>query len=120
MLEPYINEFKTSSGSTPLPRMITVGHSLGGALAVLAAVHIRRHIMSDVPSAPADVVVTDLDSYYTQKQLQSYTYAAPRVGDEKLCDYFAEELHIQALQMVNVEDPVPHLGPNSEPRCSYQ
>uniref|UniRef100_A0A383VL29 Fungal lipase-type domain-containing protein n=1 Tax=Tetradesmus obliquus TaxID=3088 RepID=A0A383VL29_TETOB len=83
------------------PRVSTIGHSLGGALATLAAAYIAiKH--PQYRAAHAD---------YTQRALQTYTFAAPRVGDTALCSYFANELGITAVQVQNVQDPVPLCAP---------
>lgn len=86
------------------PRVSTIGHSLGGALATLAAAYIAiKH--PQYRAAHAD---------YTQRALQTYTFAAPRVGDTALCSYFANELGITAVQVQNVQDPVPLCAPRGE------
>jgi pimeloyl-ACP methyl ester carboxylesterase len=84
------------------PRIVTVGHSLGGALATLAAAHIAiKH--EQYRAVHAD---------YTQRPLQTYTFAAPRVGDAALCSYFNSELGFTAVQVQNVQDPVPLCAPS--------
>jgi acetyl esterase/lipase len=42
VLKPYQDAYKDSKDRTVLPRIITTGHSLGGALAVIAAVSIQH------------------------------------------------------------------------------
>jgi len=96
VLAPYKN--------TPveqLPKVITTGHSLGGALAIIAAVYIANMIpgyRSDNPD-------------YTQHKLQTYTFAAPRIGDEKLSSYLANDLKYKAVQVKNKPDVVPFVPP---------
>lgn len=60
------------------------GHSLGGALATLAAVFID--------SMPHPLV----------------TFGAPRVGNQEFCSYLPDETY----RFVNAGDPVPYLPPN--------
>jgi acetyl esterase/lipase len=40
VLRPYQVAYETSKDRTVLPRIVTIGHSLGGALAVIAALSI--------------------------------------------------------------------------------
>jgi len=72
-------------------RVLVSGHSLGGAMAVLAANDIRRHC-----KVPAE-------------QLSCYTFGCPHVGNHP----FAEE-HDKAVpdtwHVVNDVDPVPRMG----------
>jgi predicted lipase len=81
----------------PPPRVVTTGHSLGGALAVLAAAYI---------AAKHDKYRED-DGNYTKRLLQTYVFAAPRVGDGALHDYFVNTLNYSAVQVKNTLDPVP-------------
>ncbi|KAF8073615.1 Alpha/Beta hydrolase protein [Lyophyllum atratum] len=61
-------------------KVITVGHSLGGALAMLSALSMRLQL-------PADIVVT------------STTFGAPRVGDKEFAKFFDSK--IPDLRRVN-------------------
>ncbi|KAJ9050474.1 hypothetical protein DSO57_1014132 [Entomophthora muscae] len=75
----------------PTYRLVIVGHSLGGAMAVLSAVYM------------AEVVPWE--------RISVYTYGQPRVGDEQ----FVQWLNSQPMEMtrvVNDNDSVPHLPPN--------
>lgn len=89
VLKPYLEE-------SNLPRIITIGHSLGGGLAVLAAAHIAKK--SDK--------YQEGSKSYTSQLLQTYTFAAPRVGDHALYKYMSS-LGLTALQVKNTKDPVP-------------
>jgi predicted lipase len=82
-------------------RIIVTGHSLGGALATLAAAHI----------ATCYDEFREENDKYTERRLQVYTLAAPRVGDEQLCSHFKDELGLTAVQMKNELDPTPYVAP---------
>lgn len=98
----------------PLPRCILTGHSLGGALAVLAAAYIRTRYLP----VPADSESPVLSQDYTQRQLQVYTFAAPRVGNSGLQQTFLNVLLCPAVQLKNRRDVVPYLLPNGEQSCA--
>ena len=67
------------------------GHSLGGALAVLAA--------SDLKMAGKNI-------------LHFYTFGAPRVGDPKFVQWFDAKFGSQFKgRITHSHDPVPHLPP---------
>jgi|GEM_PF-1735331 len=70
--------------------ILFTGHSLGGALATLAAL---------------DVVET-LDL-----QPRTYTFASPRVGDEAFRDAFHEKVHT-SWRVANINDYVPRYPPS--------
>jgi hypothetical protein len=70
-------------------RVQFVGHSLGGAMASLAAIELKR--MGQV------------------SDLHLYTLGSPRVGDVDLYKYFAS-LKIDSTRLVNDDDIVPHLS----------
>lgn len=70
-----------------IERIIVTGHSLGGGVSTLCAV--------------------DLASTYP---VVSYTFAAPRTGDERLCKLIDERLSI--YRIVNTSDVVPTLPPS--------
>lgn len=78
----------------PSYKVIVTGHSLGGALATLAAADILQH-----GTAPA-------------ADLQLVTFGSPRVGNE----YFSSSLtaSLQALRWTHAKDPVPHLPPQDQ------
>lgn len=67
------------------------GHSLGGAIAVHAAL---------------DLVSINL------KVDTLYTYGAPRVGDKKFAEWFVDFSKIKSIyRITHARDPVPHLPP---------
>ena len=65
------------------------GHSLGGALAVMAAAHLKQQGIT--PSV--------------------YTYGQPRVGLAGFADRFAQELPDRLIRFVNQSDIVPRVPP---------
>ena len=72
------------AGYEDIPLYIT-GHSLGGALATLATWYISG-----------------------EKLAACYTFGAPRVGDDKLLNYFRTPIY----RIVNGADPVPFVPPS--------
>lgn len=66
------------------------GHSLGGALAQIAAAHIRLH-----PS-------------FKTHPISCITFGAPRVGNNKFCSWY-ESCIDTSLRIVHWYDPVPNL-----------
>lgn len=99
-METAMEKYKANHSQYP-PRVVTTGHSLGGALATIAAAHIA------VTNPQYRAVAAD----YTQRPLQTYTFAAPRVGDAALNTYFANTLGYGAVQVKNLQDPVPMFAP---------
>lgn len=70
-------------------KIFITGHSLGGALAILAAVDLLQHQL---------------------KPFSVYTFANPRVGTECFADYYVS-LDIPTYRYVNENDLVPMLPP---------
>lgn len=95
--------YKEDNGGK-LPRIITTGHSLGGALAIVAAVCVA-HYSEDYCRDSAG---------YTSRKLQTYTFAAPRIGDAKLAAYVSSTLQFTAVQVKNEPDVVPYAPPAGE------
>ncbi|WIA42604.1 hypothetical protein OEZ86_008579 [Tetradesmus obliquus] len=101
VIEAAMEKYRASHSQYP-PRVITTGHSLGGALATIAAAHIAIKYGEKYQAVHTD---------YTQRPLQTYTFAAPRVGDAELCSYFHDKLGYSAVQVKNLQDPVPMFAP---------
>ncbi|KAJ9050477.1 hypothetical protein DSO57_1014135 [Entomophthora muscae] len=77
--------------ANPTYRLVIVGHSLGGAIAVLTAAY--------------------MSEFTSWERISVYTYGQPRVGDVK----FVKWLNSQPLEMtrvVNDNDSIPHMPPN--------
>jgi len=68
------------------------GHSLGGALAVLCAAHLKEN----------DIEVSGV-----------YTFGQPRLGNEVFCNFYNKLLGICTFRFANVDDIVPDLPPKS-------
>ncbi len=73
-------------------RLFVAGHSLGAALAVLAA--FRLHELANIE---AD---------------QAYTFGLPRVGGQSFCDNYEPALGARTFRLVNGDDPVPAVPPS--------
>ncbi|CAK5270344.1 unnamed protein product, partial [Mycena citricolor] len=78
-------------------RLVTVGHSMGGALATLAAVSLLQLF----PASPM------LD------QTRTYSYGAPRVGNEAFAHHVNTQLGHRAFRVVHADDGVPTMIPVS-------
>lgn len=88
-LESLLNKHKKDK-----VRIFTTGHSLGGALAILAA--------------------ADIGKAFKKYDVRTYTFAAPRVGNDDFNKVFAEATK-EAYQVIYRGDPVPWtppIGPN--------
>ncbi|KAF7327305.1 Lipase-3 domain-containing protein [Mycena kentingensis (nom. inval.)] len=81
----------------PGHRLVTVGHSLGGALATLAAVSLLQLF----PASPV------LD------QTRTYSYGAPRAGNETFAEWVNAEFGARAFRVVHADDGVPTMIPTS-------
>lgn len=75
-------------------RLVVVGHSLGGAMAVLSALGIQRK----------------LGLRWTQ--LAVYTYGQPRIGNTAFANH-VNALPLSITRIVNQNDVVPHAPPRS-------
>ncbi|GLB44783.1 putative lipase (class 3) [Lyophyllum shimeji] len=73
--------------------IVTTGHSLGGALATLAAVTLKHNF-------PATAVRT-------------YSYGAPRVGNKMFAEHVNAEFGPRAFRVVHTTDGVPTIIPTS-------
>ncbi|KAF2874388.1 Alpha/Beta hydrolase protein [Massariosphaeria phaeospora] len=79
----------TARTRQPTYKLITTGHSLGGALASLAAGVLRSR------GIPADL----------------YTYGAPKIGKQGLATYLSDTANGTAFRVTHRNDPVPQLPP---------
>lgn len=80
---------KTAAASHPGNRVAIVGHSLGGAIASLAAAEIRK-----------SGVTADL-----------YTYGAPRIAGAALSSFISKQDMGGNFRVTHKNDPVPRLAP---------
>jgi predicted lipase len=85
-----LNAIKTASQANPGYSIVLTGHSLGGAIASLAAAEIRK-------------------SGYTAAL---YTFGAPRFASEKLSDFITKQPGGN-YRVTHLNDPVPRLPPIS-------
>ncbi|KAF8245824.1 alpha/beta-hydrolase, partial [Wilcoxina mikolae CBS 423.85] len=76
---------KSLKQANPTYRIVTTGHSLGGALAQLAAADLRGK------------------GY----QVTAYTYGSPRIGNDKLCSFISNQGG--NYRVTHMDDPVPRL-----------
>lgn len=73
----------------PSSKVVVVGHSLGGAIADLAAAEIRKQGVN-----------VDL-----------YTYGAPRIAGKTLSDFITNQNRGGNFRSTHIDDPVPRLPP---------
>lgn len=73
----------------PSSKVVVVGHSLGGAIATIAAAEIRKH------GIEADL----------------YTYGAPRIAGAALSDFITNQKLGGNFRVTHDDDPVPRLPP---------
>ena len=85
--EPLRDEVEAKMKQSDRPLWIT-GHSLGGALALLAAWLLKRRFIN---------------------VHQIYTYGAPMIGNQKASDAFNREFSGKIFRYVSGRDPVPKL-----------
>jgi len=92
------NRHKLVKLKSNLKTLYITGHSLGGAMAVLAA---ARLLKGDFGEWPAEVL------------RGVYTFGQPMVGDAGFASYVAERFGDRLYRHVYADDVVPHLPPKS-------
>lgn len=90
--ENVLPVFEKATSDNPTYRPIIVGHSLGGAIATIAAGEIRR--LSD----------------RLLKDIELYTFGAPRIGQASLVDFLSKQSD-KSYRVTSMNDPVPMLPP---------
>lgn len=80
---------KTTAAGNPSYKVVVVGHSLGGAIAAIAAAEIRNSGTS-----------SDL-----------YTYGQPRIGGSAVSNYITNQNKGGNFRVTHYDDPVPRLPP---------
>ncbi|KAJ3359273.1 hypothetical protein GGF32_009482 [Allomyces javanicus] len=85
-----VSYVKSARSRYPGFRVVTTGHSLGGAMAVLAALDLRRTL--SIPDS----------------QLAVYTYGEPRVGNPTFASYVSNQA-FEISRFVHEDDVVPHI-----------
>ena len=88
-LKKAVSKFVKQTYAKPV-RIIVTGHSLGGALAQLAA--------------------ADLAGWFPKQAVSVYTFASPRVGDADFCGHLVGAT-ADCHNLVNRGDPVPFVPP---------
>jgi len=80
---------KTTAAQNPRSKVVVTGHSLGGAIADIAAAEIRKM------GVPADL----------------YTFGAPRIAGRKLSDFITNQNAGGNFRITHFDDPVPRMPP---------
>lgn len=80
---------KSTAAANPSYKVVVVGHSLGGAIAAIAAAELRNAGTS-----------TDL-----------YTYGQPRIGGPMVSNYITNQNQGGNFRVTHYDDPVPRLPP---------
>ncbi|KIL59894.1 hypothetical protein M378DRAFT_26795 [Amanita muscaria Koide BX008] len=73
--------------------LVTVGHSLGGALATLAAITLKLK--------------------FPEQKVRTYSYGSPRVGNAAFAEFVNRHLGKDAFRVVHTNDGVPTIMPTS-------
>ncbi|KAH9257131.1 hypothetical protein BASA81_004681 [Batrachochytrium salamandrivorans] len=84
--------YQTAQKNHPGFKLVFAGHSLGGALATLAAADYVNHESGDTPN------------------VSLYTYGEPRIGNLEWADWF-NSLPLASYRVTSQNDPVPRLPP---------
>jgi triacylglycerol lipase len=85
--EPFLEAIEAEQNKNDRPIWLT-GHSLGGALALLAAWLLRRKFIA---------------------VHQVYTFGGPMIGNSDVVEAFAREFPEKVFRYVNMPDPIPKL-----------
>ncbi|KNZ80159.1 putative feruloyl esterase A, partial [Termitomyces sp. J132] len=92
--------------------IVTVGHSLGGALATLAAVTLKHNFLETWVSSGNDGSGHN-HPQDTNREVRTYSYGAPRLGNKEFAEYVNSELGTRAFRVVHTTDGVPTVIPVS-------
>ncbi|KAI9504035.1 hypothetical protein GGI26_005656 [Coemansia sp. RSA 1358] len=91
---PYIlKNIRSAAEDYPNYKIIFLGHSLGGANAVLSALMFAR------------------DNEYIKDRIRVWTFGEPRVGNRPFAEYYTQVLGNQTYRITYQADIVPHLPP---------
>ncbi|KAJ2856755.1 hypothetical protein J3B02_001421 [Coemansia erecta] len=74
-------------------KVVFIGHSLGGANAVIAALMYAR------------------DNEFEKERVRVWTFGEPRVGNKLFAEYYTSMLGNQTFRVTNQADVVPHVPP---------
>ncbi|KAG0164280.1 hypothetical protein DFQ28_010953 [Apophysomyces sp. BC1034] len=93
--EHVVTTMRKQLESYPKYKVVISGHSLGGAIGILAALDLYQR-----------------DARFSKDNLSVFTYGGPRVGNPEFAYYFAGT-GINLTRTVNEHDVVPHLPPQA-------
>ncbi|KAK7461704.1 hypothetical protein VKT23_008130 [Stygiomarasmius scandens] len=77
-------------------QIITVGHSLGGAISTLAAMSLLIKHRKDITG---------------RREVKNYSYGAPRIGNKVFAEFVNSQLGDKAFRVVHADDGVPTMIP---------
>ncbi|KAJ2155745.1 hypothetical protein J3F82_000228 [Coemansia sp. RSA 637] len=91
---PHIlKNIRAAAEDNPDYKIVFVGHSLGGANAVLSALKFAK------------------DNEYIKDSIRVWTFGQPRVGNRQFSEYYTEMLGNQTYRITYQGDIVPHVPP---------
>ncbi|KAL9716656.1 hypothetical protein Ac2012v2_001108 [Leucoagaricus gongylophorus] len=99
-----LSAVQTAISQTKITTVTVVGHSLGGAIALIDSIYLLLHT--------------------TGVTIQTIVYGCPRVGNQAFADYV--DLHLNLTHITNKKDPIPivpgrllgYVGPSGEDHIS--
>lgn len=125
--EQLLHDVATMHIEYPTYRLIVTGHSLGGAIALLAALELStrplpvvRRSSTGGDGAGESLVATDAEADQDSSgsvfiPVDLYTFGEPRVGNRQFTVWATSVLPVgqQHRRLTHARDPVPHLPPQS-------
>lgn len=88
IVEDFFENLFQNDGNVNSTEIFITGHSLGAGLATLAALHIQKLA----------------EKHKVNPNIQLYTFASPRVGDEAFARHFDDQEKLQSYRIINSED----------------
>ncbi|KAJ2461282.1 hypothetical protein GGF42_000295 [Coemansia sp. RSA 2424] len=88
-----LKNIQAAAADYPDYKIVFLGHSLGGASAVISALMFVR------------------DNEFIKERVRVWTFGEPRVGNRRFSEYYTEMLGTQTYRITNQADIVPHLPP---------
>ena len=105
VLEDLLGQSNDSTAGVATLEVYVAGHSLGGALATLCVLGLKRYFETQGDFPPF--------------VLKKYTIGSPKTGNKIFVDYYNERLAGYSHRIQNVIDPVPMGPPSPVPREHY-